>query len=599
MDYLKFYKLGAEPFRNELDAKFYFESKAHARTRIRLVRAVIQRKGLAVLIGEAGCGKTTLAHNLEASLHGAEFLVRRISIPRSDCTGGWLLGKIASEFGVPKPKPDPLDSLDQIRERFVQIHEEERHSVLLLDEAQMLQETGRMEELRALLNLERGDGRRIVTVVLFGLPELARTLDLDPSLAQRVEIRQELAGMERADVAAYLDHRLQCVDGSLGIFGADAVDLLAAAAGGLPRLINTLADNALFEGSLVRRSPVNAELVVAACEALGIEAPSPMELVSVAEGAAFEEMDEPVTQIDLTAPPAPVTEPVGGLEEEVDVVAPASQTAELEPEPEAELEPDPEPELEWASEPEPEWTPATEPEPELEPELEPEPEPEWTSASEPEPEAELDPDPEPELEWASASDLEPGPELEPTESAIPASDAAAPGRPHEVGSGVLSRSLEDTVWTQEGDEVELAFEPPVEESAAESAPEDGSEAEIEPDLTEEDEEEISIDIPVEEVELSLDAEAVSGEEDAPSLTVEEGSKPDEDEEEDEDDEFEDLLAGFGPNAEADSSEAEDGAASGAAPVGTEPADGPVAVDEDDEDPESLRLVDSLFEDIQV
>ena len=158
MDYLEFYKLRAEPFRNELNALFYFESKEHARTRLLIERSVTNRKGLAVLIGEAGCGKTTLAYNIEESLHGPELLVRRVSIPSSDCTGGWLLAKIASEFGVPKPNPDPLHSLEQIRERFIQIHEEERHSVLLLDEAQMLQEPARMEELRALLNLERGDG---------------------------------------------------------------------------------------------------------------------------------------------------------------------------------------------------------------------------------------------------------------------------------------------------------------------------------------------------------------------------------------------------------------------------------------------------------
>ena len=366
MEYLKFYDLAAEPFRNELDAQFYFESKVHARSRIRIARAVVQRKGLAVLFGPAGCGKTTLAHNIETSLHGPELVVRRISIPRSDCSGGWLLGHIASEFGVPKPSGDPFEALEQVRQRFVQIHEEHRHPVLLLDEAQMLHEPMRMEELRALLNLERGDGRRVLSVVLFGLPELLRILESDPSLAQRVEVRQRLDVLDREDVSAYLAHRLGCVGGSMHLFTSGAVEALAAISRGVPRVLNSLADNALFEAALAECELVDPSIVLAACEAMGLEPPEPSEIEmavatvhgtdSMRAGAGFGDA-ELVSVADAAQSQEPVAAPSGVTEQiERELFAetprarahigdveldPDASAQMLEPAPRLELDPEP------------------------------------------------------------------------------------------------------------------------------------------------------------------------------------------------------------------------------------------------------------------
>lgn len=317
MNYLKLYELESEPFRNEPDPRFYFESATHARTRMRIGRAVTQHLGLAVLVGGPGCGKTTLAYGIEANLQDDGSLVRRVSVPRSEGDESWLLGRIASEFGVPERSADPLQALEKLEKKLVQVGEQGRHPVLLLDEAQMLRQPARMEDLRALLNLEHSDGRRVLTVVLFGLPELLETLERDPSLLQRVEIRQELRALTRDEAVAYLVHRLECAGGNGDLFTSEALDALAHLSKGVPRLLNSLADNALFEGALIRANPVDASLVAVACEAVGVEITGEIQIVTAAEAANMEPAasaadrespepppllddldDEPSTQID-------------------------------------------------------------------------------------------------------------------------------------------------------------------------------------------------------------------------------------------------------------------------------------------------------------
>ncbi|MFQ5698675.1 MAG: AAA family ATPase [Myxococcota bacterium] len=327
MDYLKFYELETEPFRNEPDPRFYFESATHARTRLRIARAVTQHLGLAVLLGGPGCGKTTLAYGIEASLQGDGSLVRRVSVPRSDCDGNWLLGRIASEFGVPDQSGDPLWALEQLEKRLVQESQQGRHPVLLLDEAQMLRQPARMEELRALLNLEHPDGRRAATLVLFGLPDLLQTLEQDPSLLQRVEIRQELQPLARSEAIAYLAHRLECAGGHGNLFTEEALDALAHLSKGVPRLLNSLADNALFEGALARTRPVDASLVAAACEAVGIETGAcDLQVMSAAEAANL----EPETPgVETPSPAAPARA------ELLDDVEPTTEIDLLGSEPEA------------------------------------------------------------------------------------------------------------------------------------------------------------------------------------------------------------------------------------------------------------------------
>ena len=271
MEYLKHYKLSAEPFRNDPDGRYYYESEVHERVRLRLHRAIYQYKGLALVIGEPGLGKTTLAYHLFENLPQDRWAVRLVTVIHPSCGEGWLLPRIAQAFGIERQADEPLRIVNAIAERLTELDAAGRHPVVLVDEAQLLADPSACQELRGLLNLSN-DGHKSLSLVLFGLPELGEMLRLHPPLAQRVDVRVELRALSRAQARAYITHRLTCSGGRLEILDDEAADALYAYSRGIPRVLNTLADNALFEGFMSGTTRVDASLVAAAAEELGLEA---------------------------------------------------------------------------------------------------------------------------------------------------------------------------------------------------------------------------------------------------------------------------------------------------------------------------------------
>ncbi len=269
MDYLDFYGLDAEPFKNDFDPSFYFESETHKRARMRLLRAIHQRRGLAVMIGKPGCGKSTLANNLVADLEEKKWAVRMLVVPHEACGNGWFLPQAASSFGVAEPSGEIPRLVDQIRAALTRLRQVGRHPVLLIDEAQLFRNVEAMEEFRGLLNFVH-DGERLISLVLFGMHELGEVVRLDPPLAQRVDVRVELTAMDREQSAAYVRHRLERAGGSAEVFSSSAIAALYDYSAGVPRVLNTIADNALFEGYLSEIKPVNLGLITTAAGQLGI-----------------------------------------------------------------------------------------------------------------------------------------------------------------------------------------------------------------------------------------------------------------------------------------------------------------------------------------
>jgi type II secretory pathway predicted ATPase ExeA len=271
MSYEQFYQLREQPFSNTPDARFFFEVDQHTDVLARLMYAVNTMKGLAVVVGDVGTGKTTLARRMLDQLDEQQCESALLVIIHSSITAHWLLRKIASQIGVEQVAEEKVAVLTQIYQRLMELHEAGRKAVVLIDEANMLQQRELMEELRGFLNLEV-PGSKLITFILFGLPNLDENLALDAPLAQRVAVKCRLTALSAESCKAYIRHRLKVAGAVREIFAEDVLRQIVEDSHGIPRLVNTICDNVLLEGYIRKRERLDVALVQDVVRDLGLVA---------------------------------------------------------------------------------------------------------------------------------------------------------------------------------------------------------------------------------------------------------------------------------------------------------------------------------------
>jgi general secretion pathway protein A len=269
MSYQEYYELEREPFSNAPDARFYYNSDQHSQALLRLMYAVDSNKGLAVLVGGVGTGKTTLARRMLDNLPENRYESSLLVMVHSGITPEWILTRIAMQLGVGEPADDRLKLLKQLYTRLLEIEAEGRRAVVLIDEAQMLQSREVMEEFRGLLNLEV-PGKKLLNIVFFGLPELEDSLALDEPLAQRVAVKFQLKSMTVETTISYVKHRLQVAGAKQLLYDDEVIPLIHRYAGGIPRLINTICDNCLFEAFLCKIKRIDSRIAHSVAGDLGL-----------------------------------------------------------------------------------------------------------------------------------------------------------------------------------------------------------------------------------------------------------------------------------------------------------------------------------------
>jgi type II secretory pathway predicted ATPase ExeA len=252
VEHLQHFGLTRDPFANDSQVDLFFASDVHSNCERRLRRGVTQGKGLCVLSGPPGTGKTmTLRHLFESLDEDTTEACLLVPVPGiSD--GDWVLRRFAAQLGVQPIPTDRGDVLARVYEKLAEVREEGRQAVLMIDEAQVLADGGALGELRGLLNLEYED-RRLLTVILAGLAELETGLAAEPGLMERVEISVRLTEMDANTSGFYLTHRMRASGGNPAILESGAQKRLIEHGRGNPRRLNILADNALFEAYLEGR----------------------------------------------------------------------------------------------------------------------------------------------------------------------------------------------------------------------------------------------------------------------------------------------------------------------------------------------------------
>jgi len=278
LEHLHHFGLSQDPFSNESDLKLYFESPAHRDAQRRVERGLRQQKGLTLLTGEGGMGKTLLARRILDGLEEEIFESTLLVMLPGAADAMGIFQRFARQLGADEPARDRAGVLSQIYERLAIVREDGRHAVLIVDDAQVM--TAQVfAELGGLLSLEYED-RRLMSMLFVGSLELDRQIQNDASLAPRVDVRVRIQPLDLPSATAYLMHRLRVARGRPELIPPATLEALYKASRGRPRLLNTLADNALFEAYLAGRHSIDPGDVERAAADLGVGIMKPVEPVA-------------------------------------------------------------------------------------------------------------------------------------------------------------------------------------------------------------------------------------------------------------------------------------------------------------------------------
>ncbi len=243
--YQQFYGLEKNAFSLTPDPRFLVMTAAHREVMAALTYAILARKGFTVLTGDAGTGKTTLLRAVINSIPKEQlcfsFLVNPVMAPDE------FYDLVLGDFGLWKGSTKP-DRFRIFLKFLVESHAAGRACVLFVDEAHRLS-IEMLEEIRLLTNFET-ESEKLLHIVLVGQDELDEMLDRRElrQLKQRVEVRQHIGPLAPEEVPLYISHRWRCAGGSNAPFSAGAVGQIRQVSGGIPRLINSICDNALLLG---------------------------------------------------------------------------------------------------------------------------------------------------------------------------------------------------------------------------------------------------------------------------------------------------------------------------------------------------------------
>jgi general secretion pathway protein A len=256
--YEDYWGLKLSPFENVPDPKFYFPSPKHEEGLSRLLYGVEARKGAVLLTGDIGCGKTTLSRQFIQHLAQEKYDTALIANPAIDADE--FIGEVLYQFGL-AGQGTKLERLHQLNEHLLNNLKKGKDTVIIVDEAQAINNDSVFEELRLLLNFQLND-RFLLTMILLGQPELNARINAIKQFAQRVAVRFHLPAFDLQETTKYMEFRLQTAGADRRpIFTPDAVQMIFESSGGIPRNINTMADLSLLSGFLERKAQVDGPVV--------------------------------------------------------------------------------------------------------------------------------------------------------------------------------------------------------------------------------------------------------------------------------------------------------------------------------------------------
>ena len=272
--YFQHFGLERDPFLDTVDPYFYCESAVALQAKRRLLSSIEQSRGLSVILGEPGTGKTSLSTALEQELLTDDSVVLGKILDPTFASEIEFLISVGRVFGFALPPRSSAALKNALKNFFFDTAVlENRTPVLIIDEAQNLNDAS-LEALRMLLNYQIPQ-KKLLNILLFGQSELERRILAHQNLADRVDMWVRLEALDRGVTQALIEFRLARAGlaPKQQLFSDDARDLIFRATGGLPRRITTLAHASMLEaaergsngvfGDHVRSAALNRGLTIA------------------------------------------------------------------------------------------------------------------------------------------------------------------------------------------------------------------------------------------------------------------------------------------------------------------------------------------------
>ncbi|MEA3347030.1 MAG: AAA family ATPase [Candidatus Auribacterota bacterium] len=251
-----FFGLNYFPFKKDIQKIFFSRQLNYLKNRC---SHFIETQGIALLTGDVGSGKTTFIRWLLNSLDHNSY--KFIYISQTARTARSFFRIIAKETGL-VPQHFIEDVTSQVKTELSNLsHKQKLRPILIIDEAQNLSDYV-LEEIRLLTNFSM-DSKDYLSIFLLGHPVLKGRLKLSAyaALKQRISFSYHLTGLEQDEVAPYLTHRLKLAGKSKSLFTDEAVTLLFNYSKGLPRVINTMAHEALYQAADQQKDMVDEILI--------------------------------------------------------------------------------------------------------------------------------------------------------------------------------------------------------------------------------------------------------------------------------------------------------------------------------------------------
>jgi len=261
--YKSFYNLKRNPFEITPDPTFLFPTKSHNEALATLYYGVRRHKGFVVLTGEVGTGKTLLLRCV------LQLLKRSNDVSYAYVFNGRLsptefLQYIAADFGLGTSSKNKSTLLLELSQYVISRSQQNLTTVLVVDEAHHLT-PDILEEIRLLTNLETTQ-QKLLQILLVGQPELDDKLDTVElrQLKQRIALRSHLSTLDIQETSGYIARRLELASISpqdFPIFPADTVAAVYRHSRGVPRLVNTICENALIAGYAQQAKAVPPQVI--------------------------------------------------------------------------------------------------------------------------------------------------------------------------------------------------------------------------------------------------------------------------------------------------------------------------------------------------